>query len=227
MRESRLPINAPPSESSNRVRRSGAVKTQREVASAIDIDIADLLRRMRTGEREAAAIFVTRYESRIRRRIRGKLNPSMRRLFDSQDIVSTVGRRLDQFVGGGRLEATNFGQLWALVFRMATNAIIDKSRLFRRLQEAEGPDGHLAQEMLARLRRAERVQQSGAGIEIDAALRLLPDEIDQQIFLGWLAGTRFNEIAPAVNLTHDTVRKRWQKIREHLRARLARTGIEE
>ena len=61
-------------------------------------NVESLLRRMRNGDREAAAQFITRYEDRIRRRIRGKLNPSVRRLFDSQDIFSTIGRRLDQYV---------------------------------------------------------------------------------------------------------------------------------
>ena len=147
-----------------------------------------LLRRMRNGDREAAAQFIIRYEDRIRRRIRGKLNPSMRRLFDSQDIFSTVGRRLDQYVRTGKLEAQSEHQFWALIFRMATNAVIDKSRMYRRLQKAEGLDSQFAQELMSRFRQAERRDKQGVEIEIDNVVNLLSDDIDREILTQWLFG---------------------------------------
>ena len=70
-------------------------------------DVTALLQQMRAGDRGAAAVFVTRYGSRIRRRIRGKLSRAMRRIFDSQDILSTLGRRLDSFVHSGGVQATS------------------------------------------------------------------------------------------------------------------------
>src|SRR5262245_43990251 len=73
--------------------------------------VPELLARMRAGDRQAAAVFITRYESKIRRRVRGKLSLSMRRIFDSQDIVSTLGRRLDLYVRSGKLEAQSEQQL--------------------------------------------------------------------------------------------------------------------
>lgn len=178
--------------------------------------VEGLLKRMRDGDREAAALFVTRYEDRIRRRIRGKLNPSMRRLFDSQDIFSTVGRRLDQYVRAGKLEAQSENQLWALIFRMATNAVIDKSRMFRRLQKAEGHDSQFAQELMSRFRQAERRENQGVEIEIDNVLNLLADDIDREILTQWLFGSKLIEIAQSIGMAHTGVRKRWQKIRELL-----------
>jgi hypothetical protein len=77
-------------------------------AAAPDFDA--LLARMRAGDRDAAAAFVTRYGTRIRRRLRGKMSPSIRRLFDSQELMSTVARRLDAFVRSGRLAAVSEGQ---------------------------------------------------------------------------------------------------------------------
>ncbi len=35
----------------------------------------------------------------------------MRRLFDSQDILSTVSRRLDQYVQAGKVQAASMGQV--------------------------------------------------------------------------------------------------------------------
>ncbi|MCZ6835323.1 MAG: ECF-type sigma factor [Planctomycetota bacterium] len=182
-------------------------------------DVENLLQRMRDGDREAAALFITGYDNRIRRRIRGKLNPAMRRLFDSQDILSTVGRRLDQYVSAGSLEANNERQLWALVFRMALNAVIDKSRMYRRLQRAEGPDSLVAQEILRRLRHADQNLHGGFEIELELALDLFSDDIDREILFQWLNGFRLNEIARSIDMAPTGVRKRWQKIRERLQER--------
>ena len=182
-------------------------------------DAETLVQRMRDGDRNAAAEFYNRYASRIRRRIRGKLAPTMRRLFDSQEILSTVGRRLDLYVRNGQLEAANESQLWALLFKMADHALIDKARLFRRLEAMEGADGELARTSLRRLRNAERPGGSGAEIEIDTALRSMSDPIDRQILSMWLAGVSQSLIADLLNIAPTAVRKRWQKIRERLRKR--------
>lgn len=179
-------------------------------------DVQALLHRMREGDRGAAATFVTQYDARIRRRIRGKLSPAMRRIFDSQEILSTVGRRLDSYVRSGQLEATNESELWALVFRMANNAVIDKARVFHRLREVEGEDGQFAQELYRRLRQAERRRREGAEVEIDRALRLLDDHVDRDILSLWLVGASHSVIAEHVDLAPTAVRKRWQKIRTKL-----------
>src|SRR5262245_42454435 len=92
-------------------------------------DPQSLLERMRAGDRDAAAEFVARFAPNIRRRIRGKMNPAMRRLFDSQEILSTLVRRLDEFVGAGQLNAESIPQLWSLLFRIADNSLIEKARV--------------------------------------------------------------------------------------------------
>ena len=179
-------------------------------------DVGSLLERMRGGDRGAAATFVTRYDTRIRRRIRGKLSPAMRRIFDSQEILSTVGRRLDMFVRSGQLQASNENELWALVFRMAHNAVIDKARVFHRLQQVEDEDGQFAQQFYTRLRQAERDRREGAEVEIERALKLFDDHVDREILSLWLVGTSHNVIAQTVDLAPTAVRKRWQKIRTKL-----------
>ena len=73
------------------------------LADHLDDEVLDL-DRMRRGDRVAAAVFITRYSSRIHRRISGKLSPGMRRVFDTQEIFSTFGRRLDQLVRRSVLE---------------------------------------------------------------------------------------------------------------------------
>lgn len=186
-----------------------------------DAGVARLLNGMRSGDRTAAAEFITRYGSRVRRRICGKLSPEMRRLYDSQDILSTLGRRLDQYVSGGRLHAANEDELWSLVFRMAENAVIDKARVFRRLRKTEGEDSEFAQRFAQRLHQADEDRDTGVEIEIDRALSVFSNDADRQILRLWLAGTEHNAIATHLELKPAAVRKRWQKIKSVLHERFA------
>lgn len=179
---------------------------------------AELLARMRAGDREAAAEFVTRFGSRLLRRIRTKLSQPMRRVFDSLDILSTLARRLDHFVHSGQLEAATEDQLWSLLFRMAEHAVIDKARVFRRLQSAEGEDSTFAREMLARLQAAEVRRRDGPEVELERAMQSLQDRVDRTILSLWLLGTPHIATAEWVGLTPAAVRQRWHSIRTRLRA---------
>lgn len=187
-------------------------------------EIDGLLARMREGDRDAAAEFITRYGDRVRRRVRGKLSPAMRRVFDSQEILSTIGRRLDTYVHNGNLEAASVNQLWALVFRMTENAVIDKRRLHQRLRATEGGDSAFAQAFAERLRRAEAADPAGAEIEVEAALSSFEDSIDRQILSMWLTGTPHKTIALAIDRSHDATRRRWLAIRAELQRRYAGGG---
>lgn len=180
--------------------------------------LTSLLHAMQAGDREAAARFIMTYGSRVRRRIRGKLEPNMRRLFDSQEILSTVGRRLDLYVRAGRLDINEERQLWSLIFRMADNALIDKARVFRRLRKVEDSDSTFARDLLARLESAEQQDNRDADIEIDHALRELSDAVDRQILSLWLIGHTHSEIGEIVDLAPTAIRKRWQNIKSRLRA---------
>ncbi|MCH8824796.1 MAG: sigma-70 family RNA polymerase sigma factor [Planctomycetes bacterium] len=190
--------------------------TQHTINGGQNDSIEALLARMQEDDRDAAAIFVMRYGSKIRRRIRGKLSPAMRRVFDSLDILSTVGRRLDSYVRAGKLKVTNEAQLWALVLRMANNAVIDKSRIFRRLQKVEAEDSDFSQMLLKRLRNADQRGSDGVGIEIADAISLLKDDTNKQILTFWISGSSLNEIAEYVGMAPTAVRKRWQTIRSRL-----------
>jgi DNA-directed RNA polymerase specialized sigma24 family protein len=190
-------------------------------AGADASEVQDLLRRMRADDRDAAATFMDRYGPRIRRRIRGKLSPAMRRLYDSQEILSTLSRRLDLYVRAGRLAAMTEPELWALVYRMADHAVIDKARVFTRLQRVEDEDGPLAREFLRRIADTEGGGHEAVVIEIERVMALLSDESDRRIVAMWLDNARSQEIAECVGLSAAAVRKRWERIRRELKERLA------
>lgn len=182
--------------------------------------VEDLLMGMRSGDRLAAAEFIDRFGERIRRRIRGKLAPEMRRIFDSQEVLSTVGRRLDQFVGSGQMMAASEAQLWSLVFRMTENALVDKARIFRRLQHTEAEDSPFAQSFLGRLNKAESQSTVGGEMVIDRALRALADPIDRQILALWLGDTPHNVTADCLGMSSSSVRQRWTRIKSKLQGML-------
>lgn len=182
----------------------------------MDDGIGDLLTRMKAGDRQAAAQFMDRFGSRIRRRVRGRLRPAMRRLFDSQEIISTLSRRLDAFVAGGRLAACSENQLWALIFRMAENAVIDKARVFRSLQSVENGDGFAAL-LVWRLREAEQREPEGPETELNRAFAALEDRTDREILSLWLHDTPHYVTANILGLSPAAVRKRWETIKRRLR----------
>ncbi len=186
--------------------------------------IEELLKRMQAGERTAAAEFLYRYETRIRRRIRGKLGPDIRRLFDSLDIVSTLGRRLDLYMMSGQLRVTSEGEILALLFRMADHALIDKARLVRRLENVEGEDSEFAQYMAHQLRQDGSGDGRGVHLEVEKCIAALRDPIDRRILSLWLTGDNHVEIAGATQLAPTAVRKRWQDIKATLRERFPATA---
>ena len=173
--------------------------------------IEQLLMRMRRGDRDAAAEFLTRYGSRVRRRIRGKLAPTMRRVFDSMDILSTLGRRLDLYVMSGKISASNEAQLWSLLFKMADHALVDKARIVRTSQEIERENSFAAPTH-------SRDDIEGA-YGIDHCMGLLDDPIDRRVLSLWLIGDSHVEIGRQLKLGADAVRKRFKRIQAHLKER--------
>ncbi len=184
------------------------------------IPVTELLTRMRAGDRDAAAAFLANYGDLIRRRVRGKLGASVRRMFDSMDILSTIGRRFDRYVRDGKLQAVDEPQLWSLLFRMAEAAVIDKVRIVKRLQVAEGEDGAIARELLIRIEAAERSESDGADIILERALASLRSDDDRTILTLWLADWPLFRIAEAMGIAPAAARQRWHSIRLLLKEKL-------
>lgn len=181
-------------------------------------DLDALVERVRAGDREAFAIFLQRYGERIRARVRLRLSPSVRRLADSQDMLSTVARRLDRFVRDGRIRASGADELFSLVMTTAHNAILEKHRLVRRLQRVEGPDASWARPLITAL----RDDDAAAALDplIDEALNALSSDTDRAILSRWLAGDTLAASGAAVGLSADATRQRWRSMRLTLRETL-------
>ncbi len=183
-----------------------------------------LVQRIREGDRHAAADYGMSMAPIIRRRIRGKLGPRMRTLFDSLDIVSTVLRRLDLYVVAGQIRATTEDELRALIMTITQHALLDKARMYERLRAAEGEDRNLARLMLDRTRDGENLDDAALDVTLEQAVSSLSNETDQTILWLWLTGIDHGLTAQIVGISLEHVRKRWERIRSRLRRTLGRAA---
>ena len=197
---------------------------------AWDADDSDrleaLLDRMRDGDREAAARFLSHYGSRLRRRIRGKLqNSRMRRLFDSQEILSTLNRRLDACVRERSLHAEGSGQFWSFMDTMIANAVVDKARIYRKLHEAEGDETFVERSPDPRTtRRGVHTLDPRLEDALEQAVASIRDPVDREILLLRTQDCSHEEIATMLGRTADSIRQRWFRLRAELRSRLTLLG---
>jgi RNA polymerase sigma factor (sigma-70 family) len=180
----------------------------------------ELLGRIRDGDRGAVAEFIRGHEPLIRRRFRHKLGAALRRVVDSEDLVSTLSRRLDAYMAMGRLSATTQEQLWALVQRIAERSIVDKLRELQRSPRSGAGDPGI--ERVASAGCGELGLQS-AGKDAEDILRLVP-ESDRDIARAWLQGLDSKAIAQHVGMSPEAVRQRWHRIKIELRSRLEGTS---
>jgi len=174
--------------------------------------VESLMEAMGQGEREAAAEFVVRFGPLIRRRVRGKLRASMRRMFDSQDILSTLSRRLDVYVSRGQFEPRSAAELWGLVFAIAENCVVEKARILQSLVEKEV--GLAMEPQTAAPGRPIGVTH---GEELEELLEEVPLAIDRQIARMWAMDISSEAIAAELGLTSEVVRTRWRRTRDRLR----------
>jgi DNA-directed RNA polymerase specialized sigma24 family protein len=180
-------------------------------------NMAALLKRMKSGDRVAAAEFIADHAARIRRRFRGKLGPDVRRLFDSQDLVSTVSRRLDAIIIKHALAAESAAELWSLIGALASHSIAEytdkalKHRTFGGAALAAAP-------AVVEPKPSDNGSGPRGNEIIGRCLALLEPGEDRAILRLRANGRTHMEIAEELGTNPTAVRKRWQRIRDVLRA---------
>jgi RNA polymerase sigma-70 factor (ECF subfamily) len=89
----------------------------------------ELIRRVRSGDQQAAADLIRQYEPEIRRFIRVRLtDPHLGRLLDSADICQSVFVTFFVKVNGGLYDLDEPAQLIKLLVTMARNKLVDYAR---------------------------------------------------------------------------------------------------
>lgn len=97
-----------------------------------DLSFAELMRRVRAGDDQAANELVRQYEPEIRREVRLRLsNPGVRRVFDSMDICQSVLASFFVRAHLGQYEVNDPRQLFKLLMAMARNKLAFQVRRAR------------------------------------------------------------------------------------------------
>jgi len=114
-------------------------------------DFRDLIRRIRAGDNEAAAVLVRRYEPLIRRQVRLRLEDErLERLFDSMDVCQSVLASFFIRSAVGEYDLEEPQQLVGLLVKMARNKLASaarratRQRRDHRRQKGEGEFANIA-----------------------------------------------------------------------------------
>lgn len=83
----------------------------------------DLLKSARDGDERAASLLYQRYAGRLRALARGRVSPGLARLFDPDDVVQSVFRRLFSNARSGDYSVPEGRELWGLLLVIAANRI--------------------------------------------------------------------------------------------------------
>jgi DNA-directed RNA polymerase specialized sigma24 family protein len=180
---------------------------------AEDDPFADLIRRVRTGDAEAAAELVRQFEPEIRRRVRNWLRlhgPELRSVFESMDVCQSV--LADFFTAGstGQYDLDRPERVLALLTTMARN----KLKVLSRDQHRQRRD----------VRRTQPLDSDAGGQLVEpsasrvVATRELLNELrnrltDEERCLADLraGGSSWNEIATMLGGTPDSRRKQYAR----------------
>src|SRR5258707_15800653 len=96
---------------------------------ADDVSFQQLIGRVRTGDEQAAAELVRRYEPAIRRAVRFRLtDPRLRRTCDSMDVCQSVLMSFFVRAASGQYDLDTPEQLLKLLTTMARNKLLNQAR---------------------------------------------------------------------------------------------------
>jgi RNA polymerase sigma-70 factor (ECF subfamily) len=124
----------------------------RSLSMAAETAFAELIRRVRAGDEQAASELVRRYEPAIRVAVRVRLtDPALRRFLDSMDICQSVLANFFVRAANGQFELDQPEHLMKLLVTMARNKVTNHAlkqqaarRDQRRLQKGELDESALA-----------------------------------------------------------------------------------
>ncbi len=173
------------------------------------IDLGKLL-----TDRSALAEFVMHHEGTIRAVARRKLSPGTRAVYDSDDVLATVLRRLDRLAADGAIRAISEGEIVSLILTIAENASNGKTRLIELARSRMHEEEAFSRILLQRLEACK--DDEDAGSLIVEMFATLPDSDARTIFLLRLRGIEHKVIAQMLAISPEACRQRWKKIRNEL-----------
>lgn len=165
------------------------------------------------------AAFLKSRAMRVRDVARRKLLSRTRRIYDSEDVLSSTIRRMDEMALEGMLRPHNEEELWTLTRTIAQNNAVSKNRMVSRLDrllQEEGVAFAMVADFIQRRAESEKLE--------DVLARLaavLENSTDRQYFFLRMRGATHRAASDALGITHDAGRQRWVGIMARLRAAAA------
>ena len=166
--------------------------------------------------REEVAAWAMAHQRQLRTLARSRLTANTRSVFDSEDVFSSVVRRLDGLAAGGALRPHSEAELWALARRIALNTAVSKTRLIERSRILLTEDGPLAYEIERRINVC--VGDDDATLLAHRMYEVLESSADRQIFGLLLRGASHRAVGQLLGISEEASRQRWMAIRRRLLA---------
>jgi RNA polymerase sigma-70 factor (ECF subfamily) len=186
---------------------------------------AEFIRRIRSGDEEAAAELVRRYEAVIRVEVRTQLtDPSLYRLFDSMDICQSVLASFFLRVAAGQYDVEDPRQLIGLLVGMARNKVAFQARKLRARRRDYRRDTGVDPETVAVVADGPGPYRLVAGRDLLDEFRRRLTEDERQVADRRGAGQSWAEIAAQLGGTPEARRKQLGRAVERVAAEL---GLDE
>ncbi len=166
------------------------------------------------ADREALATFVLLHEGIIRSVARRKLTRATRAVFDSDDVLATVLRRMDQLAERHEIRAQSAGELVGLIVAIAENSSISKTRMIELSRSRLKEDGEFAAGLVRYFNTCET--DDDASVLVLRMYGTLRNSISRRIFLLRMRGVGHGVIGKLLGLKEDASKQRWMVIRKEL-----------
>lgn len=171
--------------------------------------------RIRAGDRGSIASALLHDQDRIRRIIRLKLSSRLSRVFASQDVLSTVLRRIDTSVTLGKVTFDSRAALMRYADRVASSAIVDKARIAERRRRCESEEFQQRRGVTGT-----HLDEDPRGVGPLDKLLSAEQPDDRLVIESVLAGRTHRQTAMLLDRSPDSIKMRWQRIRARLKQRL-------
>lgn len=175
--------------------------------------------------RAAIARYVLAHKDRVRAMARRKLTAATRRVADSEEVLSSVLRRLDAMALRGSLRFNSEAELWGLIEAIARNTAVSKTRLIERARNLLTQDGPYATELLKRLNAC--ATDDEATLLVHRMLGCLKGGEDRQLAALVLRGASHRAIGDLLGFSEVASRQRWKRIRDELVERFREGAVDD
>lgn len=201
---------------------AGPVSPSPQAADAPSVTDHSLLRRLRSGNQDAATQLYCRYAHRIRALVKKRVSEQLARRVEPDDIVQSVFRRFFRRVSQGDYDIPAGEELWGLFLVIALNRVRAAESFHRAGKRdvrrvAESDD--LAQRPDAVVDGDDAASLSVLQMTIEEALQRMPEHHRQILDLR-IQGHEVAELAKMVGRSKRTVERNLQEIRSWLRSLL-------